>query len=694
MDLHSPIEELSGVGPQYAQKLKKLEIKTIWDLLFYFPRRYNDFSKIGPIASVGAGEAVTIKAQLIDIVAKTTRRGQPLIEALLSDNSGFIKAVWFGQTYILDSIKKGDLVILAGKVEFGPFGLSLMNPVFEKINKGEELKHVGRIVPVYPETVGLTSKWLRYKIQPLLKFVYNIKDYLPKEIKKRQNLQDLAQAVRAIHFPENQKELTSARERLAFDELFFWTLKLLAAKEAVKREHAPPIPINEKIIKKFLSSLPFELTKSQKITLWEILKDLEKNYPANRLLQGDVGSGKTVVIEAASLCVIKAGFQVALMCPTELLARQHFESISKSFAPFKIKMAFLVGSLKNKEKEKIQEQIKRGEIDFVVGTHALISEKVGFKNLGFAIIDEQHRFGVNQRKALREKSGNIETFPHFLAVTATPIPRTLTLTVYGDLENSIIDEMPPGRKPVVTKFAKTGEKQKIYDFALSEIKKGRQAFVICPLIGQGENDFRQNTELEKYDFSQEEKTVIKETEKLKKIWPKFRIEMLHGKMSDQEKERVMAKFAKGRIDILVSTSVVEVGINIPNASVMIIEGADRFGLAQLHQFRGRVGRGEHESFCFLFSENINEETIEKLKSFCEINDGFKLAEIDLELRGPGEIAGVRQHGLPDFKIASLTDYNLIKRVRAEALFLLKNDPQLDSHPLFKKYLLRYNVRGD
>lgn len=684
MNLSSPVAELKNIGPQYATLLKKLGIETIQDFLFYFPRRWDDFSLIIPIAQASLGETITVKGEIKSIHNQTTKKRFVLTEALISDETGTLRTVWFNQPYILNTLKKSTKVILAGKFTLGPKGPYLNSPSYEKL-VGGELKHLGRIIPVYPETAGITSRWLRYKIQPLLKFVYSVKDYLPFFIKERQNLLDLSLSIRAIHFPQNQEELNRAKQRLAFDELFFFLLKVLAKKFKQKKEIAHPFKTKQFLMTKFLKGLPFELTGDQKTVLEEILKDLEKDTPMNRILVGDVGSGKTVVATAAILNIVNQNWQVALMCPTEILAKQHLKTIQKLLKKFKVNSEILIGSQSLKKKKEIKEKIKNWQIDFLVGTHALLSEDVSFKKLGLVIIDEQHRFGVEQRTRLKEIGGNN---PHFLSLTATPIPRTLTLTVLGDLDVSIIKEMPPKRKKVITKLINTKERVLTYNFIASEIKKGRQMFVVCPLIGQGET-----LDLDFEDKEEERKEALKEFNKLKRIFPDFKIGLLHGRMNQMEKDEEIEKFLNKQTNILVTTSIIEVGIDIPNATILLIEDPERFGLAQLHQLRGRVGRGKHQSFCFLIF-NPKTQDAPRLKAIEKISDGFQLAEIDLKLRGPGEIFGIKQHGIPKFKIASFADLPLIEKAKKEAEDILTRNPELSNFPIFKQYLEKYQLDKD
>ena len=715
ISLKTSIEKLPQIGAAYINKLHKVGVKTVGDLLFYFPFRYDDFSEIKKISEVELGEKTSVIGKIIDIRnIRTWKRKMNITEALIEDDSGAIKAVWFNQPFLVRNLKVGANVSLSGKVAYAQEGLQLSNPAYELLGKKQVL-HTARLVPVYHETEGLSSKWLRAHIKPLLKLANDVEEYLPYEIIKRQKLFALPEAIRQIHFPMNEDKAEIAKRRLAFDELFLIQLYILAQRKKWQENNAVKIKFSEEInkeVKNFIAGLPFQLTNAQRISSWNIIKDFEKGMPMNRLLEGDVGSGKTLVALIAALAVIKSGYQVALMAPTEILARQHFGEAVKRFGNLNkgeqtfvrlrlsvnknnlnIKIALLTGSEskiyeneKTKEisKNKLLEKIKNGEVNFIIGTHSLIQEKVVFKNLAFSIVDEQHRFGIDQRAKIQNEVLNLKdglkTVPHLLSMTATPIPRTLALAVYGDLDLSLLDEMPKGRQKIITKLVAPANRGLAYKFVYEQIKKGRQVFVICPLIEESD--------------VLEVKSATQEYEKLKnEIYPDLKIGLLHGKMKPKEKEEVMRGFSSGKIDILVSTSVVEVGIDIPNATVMVIEGADRFGLAQLHQFRGRVGRGERQSFCFLFTDSTSATTAKRLKALIKSANGFELAEQDLKIRGPGELVGVRQSGLPDLAMASLTDFELIKSARAEAEALIKGDEKLLRYPKLAEKLKKFTRKA-
>jgi len=696
LSLSTPIEKIPKIGPVYKKKLKKIGIKSVRDLLFHFPRRYEDFSNLIPISKIKINEICTIQGKVLAIeTTRTWKKKMFLTEAIIQDKTGVIKAVWFNQPFLTNIIKKENNLVLAGKVVLKDNQIYMSNPVYEKIKSEKELIHTGRLVPVYPETEGLSSRWLRYILKPLLeKFKNKIPEVIPLEILKKEKLLPISEALWQIHFPDNKDLAKKAQERFSFEELFLIELFVLKQRTKLSKEKAVPISLNLELIKKFVSQLPFKLTDAQKKAAWQILKDLEKPKPMNRLLEGDVGSGKTVVATIATLLVSKAGFQVAFMAPTEILAKQHFQEVSKLLENFNLNIGLLTGKqdqfrskkLKNEiieiSRRKILEKIEKGEIDILIGTHALIQDKVKFKKLALVIVDEQHRFGVEQRAKLCKSS---EFVPHLLSMTATPIPRTLALTIYGDLDLSLIDQLPKGRKKIITKLISPKDREKAYDFIKKEVKEGRQVFVVCPRIEKNEQ--------KKNSAWAEVKAVTEEYEKLsKEIFPEFRVAILHGKMATKEKEKIMRNFKEKKIDILVSTSVIEVGIDVPNASIMMIEGAERFGLAQLHQFRGRVGRGKYQSYCFLFTDSPAKKTRQRLKALITSEDGFKLAEKDLEIRGPGDFAGTRQWGIPDLMMNSLRDVKLVEKTRQAAKELLEKDPDLKKHPFLQKRLKDFEER--
>ncbi len=684
MDLSSPISSIPRIGKVTAKRLEKIGLRKVEDLLYHFPSRYDDWSKILTVKEIKARGSGTIKVKIKHIANRETpRKKMILTEAIVSDSTDSIKAVWFGQPFLVNVLKPNQEVFLAGKIDYDEvFGCQLVSPSYE-FPKRDGLIHLGRLVPIYPTTEKVSQKQIRFLIKEILPLVWKIKDFLPEEIKKDYQLMDLPFALEQIHFPASHNLLERAIHRLKFDELFLIQLQTQLVRERLKKQKGPKIEIKLEEIKKFIKELPFELTFSQKKSAWEILKDLEKPRPMNRLLEGDVGSGKTVVATIAILNVILNNYQVAYLAPTEILANQHFNTISKLLKNWPIEIALLtredkkIISKKEKEekisKSKLLSKILNGEIDLTIGTHAIIQKEVKFKNLGLVIVDEQHRFGVEQRAALlnnRKKEGGF--IPHFLSMTATPIPRSLALTLYGDLDLSIIDQLPPGRKEVKIKIVKPGEEKEVYNFIKKEIKNGRQAFVICPLIDPSDKLGVKSVKQEYEKLSQE-------------VFPEFKIAMLHGKLKAKEKEKIMKNFLKKKINILISTTVVEVGIDVANASIMLIEGAERFGLAQLWQLKGRVGRSEYQSYCFLFSESYSEKARERLKALLLAKNGFELAEKDLEMRGPGEIFGTQQSGYLEYlKIAKLSDTLIIQQSQEAAKKILSLDPVLKNFPLLSK----------
>ncbi len=880
IELSTLIEQVPKIGPAYQKKLKKLGIKTVSDLLFYFPQRYNDFSNIVEINKVKNGTTACVQGKIIEIATeKSFKKWMDITEATIEDETGQIRALWFNQPYITTSLKEDDIVCLAGKISLGKGGIYFNNPAYEKITDYTEIKgltHTGRIVPVYSETKGLTSRWLRYIIKPLLASLYKqVPEILPQEILKKHKFLPIEQAIWQAHFPDYFEGADAAKARFSFEELFLLQISVLQEKAKLMLKKAPACPMDTKLMKEFVKSLPFELTDSQRQCAFQILKDLEKPVPMSRLLEGDVGSGKTVVATMAALNTVKShstssgqgDYQVAFMAPTEILAKQHFKSITELLKNFDVSIGFLTGkesqickvgpcnSLAKSDftitsKKELLEMLKNGRVDILIGTHALISRGVEFKNLAFIVLDEQHRFGVAQRqalgrgptqtetqtnadhedgflyedltykirkclfavkkdlglghkeviyqKALAEKfslegikfekelmvpiiynnkrigtyqpdfvvenkiilelkalpltgdtekkqvwsylkgssyklallanfsSKDIEIsrivydtarsgqrksaysqresanrwVPHLLSMTATPIPRTLALTVYGDLDLSLIKEMPKGREKVKTVIVGPNQRKQAYKFIESEVEKGRGVFVICPKIEPKSNnqDTRNNNQTIpniqlpiSNIFSNEIKSVKQEYEKLsKEIFPNLKIAMMHGKLKPAEKEKIMMDFKNGKIDIVVSTSVIEVGVDVPRATVMMIEGAERFGLSQLHQFRGRVGRSNVQSYCFLFTTDPSQLNRKRLKAMIESNSGFELAQKDLEIRGPGQLYGNQQWGLPDIAMQGLSNIFLVEKTRNDAKELLEKDPELKNYPLLKERAEKFN----
>jgi ATP-dependent DNA helicase RecG len=700
--LRLPVTQVRGIGSWHARHLKQLGIETIEDLLRHFPLRYEDFTNIKKISAIKVGEICTVFATVKKIsVRRTWKKKMFLTEAILDDGSGVVRAVWFNQPFLKKNIPQNAQVSISGKIDTNEEGLYFSNPSYEIIT-GKEIRnfrHTGGLVPIYPETQGITSRMLRYYIQPLLEHITHLQDYLPQELLRRVGLMDFQTAIREIHFPSSIENAKRAKRRFAFEDVFW--VQLLFQKERLrlaKTLRAPIIPINIPLVKRFVSSLPFKLTDAQRRAAWEILQDMARQVPMNRLLNGDVGSGKTVVATIACLEVVEAGYQAAMLVPTEILARQHFQKIAKMLEKFGIRVCLCISSQTlcaeeqlsgSVPKETLHERISSGAPMLVIGTHALLEERVRFGKLGLVVVDEQHRFGVKQRAKLT-KTGTLT--PHLLSMTATPIPRTLALGLYGDLDISILDELPKGRQKIITRIIPPASRHRAYKFIRAEIEKGHQAFVICPRIDPEKHQKESAEEFiaESSDWNIEVKAVKTEFEKLSKsIFPDLRVAMLHGRMKSEEKESIMTRFANGAIDILISTSVVEVGVDVPNATVMMIDGAEHFGLAQLHQFRGRVGRGPHQSYCLLFTESNRKNAKRRLEALVECYNGFELAEKDLQIRGPGQFFGTRQSGLPDLAMQSLTDLALVELARREAIALLQRDPELKTAPLLKARLAEF-----
>ena len=664
LDLKQAVKELKGVGESVAKKLAKLNIFTVEDLIRHYPRRYDDFSNLIPIVKMHPG-LVTFSGQIITIVSRRSfrKRSLSITEAIIADDTGSVKAIWFNQPYLKNTFPIGSKVLVAGKLEFKNNDLALQSPAIELAEKDH--KHTARIVAVYPETASLTSRQIRNLIWPLISQIRQLPEILPPTIIKATKLMSFAQALMQIHFPTDNEQLDRAKRRLAFEELFFLILTSLVIKQEIKTESAPKIEYDQSIADQFLKILDFKFTDAQRRSSWEILQDLTKDLPMNRLLEGDVGSGKTVVAVFASVMAIAAGYQVALMVPTEILAQQHFSIISTWLKKMGLKVELILSKQKNVTKQAIKAKVIAGDIDLVIGTHALLASDLNFQKLGMVIIDEQHRFGVNQRIALKHKAGYL---PHLLSMTATPIPRSLALTIYGDLDLSILDQLPPGRQKIITEVVMDRARAEAYQTINQQIDKGRQVFVVCPLITESKILVT--------------KSVEQEIEHLQKeVFPKRRIASIHGRMSLDEKQRIMNDFINRQIDILVATNMIEVGIDIPNANIMLIESAERFGLASLHQLRGRIGRGQYQSYCFLLpTQNLPDNAAERLKAMERYDNGFTLAQIDLEMRGPGQIYGVRQHGLLDLRLADLTDVGLIKEAREQASIFLQNPKALLKYP--------------
>ena len=693
LGVDAELHALKRVGVSLIVKFEKLGVHTVRDLLLLFPRRHVDYGDPVPVSQLRLGAEQTVRARVWQAKERMMGFRMRSTEATVGDSSGMMQCVWFNQPWVAKQLPVNAEIVLSGRVSEYQGRPKFDNPEWEVWS--DELLHTGRLVPIYPLTQGLQNRTIRRVMQEALeRFVHRLPDPLPQEMRDRLDLAPIAEAVAQMHYPSDKQALERARRRLAFEELLPIQLTM-----QVRRRHfqksapAEPAPMSAPTETAFTAALPFTLTGAQQRVMFDVLNDLRRPVPMSRLVQGDVGSGKTVIAAAALVAAIENGRQGVMMAPTEILAEQHFRTLKQLFGangapgpvasarpqfldpiraphlferrqrPGEIRIALLTGSLKAKERRELYQLIEDGEIDVACGTHALIQGGVQFHDLGVAIVDEQHRFGVMQRAALREKGAQAAHTPHMLVMTATPIPRTLALTLYGDLDISVVDEMPPGRQQTKTTWVGPDERPDAERFVRAEIEKRHQAFIICPLVEESE--------------TLDVKAATVEFERLRRsVFPDLRLELLHGRMSGKQKDEVMRRFRDGQADILVSTAVIEVGIDIPNATVMMIEGADRFGLAQLHQFRGRVGRGEAQSYCLLLSDSPSEDAQKRLTLMEETTDGFRLAEADMEMRGPGQFFGTKQSGLPGLKVAKLTDVKLIELTRAEADRMLDADPGL------------------
>ncbi len=695
MTFDTPLAAIPTIKQQTLAKLARLGLSTVRDLLYHFPFRYEDYSETHAIAAIAPDEKCTLEGTIVSIEAgRTWKKKMFLTEAVLEDATGSLRLIWFNQRFVSQTLKAGMVIRVSGKVSRDREGLLMTNPAFER--SARDATHTGRLVPVYPETAGLTSRFFRWQLTGIFQKLTDFPDPVPADILEPLHLPSLKQALFYIHFPKDAQHELLARKRFAFDEMFFVQLKMLQVKALFETATAQALPFNEASLKNFISRLPFTLTNAQRKASLEILEDMAQPRPMNRLLNGDVGSGKTIVAGLAAFVASEHGCQCALLAPTEVLARQHFENLNTLFAGTENHLALLTSSYrildgKTVTRPTLLKAIQAGIPQIIIGTHALLQDDVTFEKLVLIVVDEQHRFGVAQRAKLQEVSlgsqdGSRETVPHFLTMTATPIPRTLTLAFFGNLDLSLLDELPKNRKPIITKIARSEkDREKVYAFVRSEIQKGRQAFIIFPLVE------------ESLALSEVKAAIVEHQKLAEKTFPEFSIGLLHGRMpahrggkAKESKEQVMEDFKNKKYDILVATAVVEVGIDIPNASVIIIEEAERFGLAQLHQFRGRVGRDIHQSYCFLIPGTATEN--ERLKVLEKSTSGFEIAEADLALRGPGAFFGTRQSGMPDIAMANLTNLKLITIARDRAKTLLQTDPLLTKHPLLKTGLQKFEER--
>lgn len=644
----SPVTDVKGVGDELAKKLAGFGIHTVGDLIENYPRRYNDFSEVSLVKALHPGP-ITIRAVIKQVKGRYVRRGMHITEAVASDDTDSVRLIWFNQPYREASIKAGQPYYISGTYELSHNRFSVMNPGMELVS--DFPVNTARIVPIYRETKGLNSGKMRKLMRELVPVMQNQPETLPDWLIEEESLLPRSDATVAMHFPESAENLEAAKRRLGFEEVFQLSLASLLNKYELLQDTSLTVPFDERLAKQFVSNLPFTLTDAQRAVVWQIYKDMGRTQPMNRMVEGDVGSGKTVVAAMAAVMAIAEGYQVALMAPTELLARQHAQTIYKLLEPLGMheKVTLLVGGMNTGQKNIAYGHIKTGNAQFIIGTHALIQEKVDMHKLGLVIVDEQHRFGVEQRKKLMSKAGHM---PHLLSLTATPIPRSLALTLYGELDISIIAAKPAGRKPIISKITSPNSRAQLYAEIDTELEAGRQMFVVCPLITE---TAQSKTHTAEAMYAQLSTCDFKHR----------RIGLLHGKMKPAEKQDVMDAFLRHDIDILVSTTVIEVGVDVPNASVMLIEAADKFGLAQIHQLRGRVGRGGQQGYCYLMMSDSSAPH-QRLLALERSNDGFKLAELDLELRGPGAIYGTMQHGQLDLRVATLTDTKLIASARAAA----------------------------
>ena len=662
-DLTTDIRSIKGIGEQRAKALNKLGITTLRDLISWFPRKYDDRRQARRIADLVPGESACVAAMIAaEPKVSHIRKGMDLIKVRAVDESGVLDVTFFNQTWLKNQLIQGETYIFYGKAEGNLLRKTMASPIVEREGRGE---FTGRIVPIYPLTAGVSQLILSRSIRQGLDACADIlPDVLPDQVRQDHHLCRIGYAYENIHFPEDETALDLARRRLAFEELFFFTIGLQRLRN--RRETVQVTPCKTVDMDAFYGALPFTLTDAQRRCVEEALADMRSGQPMNRLCQGDVGSGKTMVAAACVYFMVKNGRQAALMAPTEILAQQHYNGLAPLLESLGIRCALLTGSTKAAVKRSIAAQLASGEIDFAIGTHALITEGVEYADLGLVVTDEQHRFGVAQRAALAAKGQH----PHTLVMSATPIPRTLALILYGDLDVSVIDQLPPGRHPIETYSVPGSYHPRVYNFIRKLVGEGRQAYIVCPMVE--END----------ELPDERKAVTAYAQKLQaEVFPDLRVAFVHGKMKSKEKDAVMAAFANHETDILVSTTVIEVGVDVPNAAVMVIENAERFGLSQLHQLRGRVGRGKHQSYCILISDSQNEETKQRLKVMTKTSDGFKIAEEDLRLRGPGDFFGERQHGLPGLRIADIgCDTQLLKEAQQAAEELLEKDPDLRDHP--------------
>ncbi|OGY30718.1 MAG: ATP-dependent DNA helicase RecG [Candidatus Andersenbacteria bacterium RIFCSPHIGHO2_01_FULL_46_36] len=677
--LSSLVTDLKGIGPSRAKAFERLGIRYVRDLLFHFPRKHEDFSSVTPIKDLQLGRPMTVRGTVKSLKDKSGFYGKRRLLRLycdIQDETGVLHVVWFNLRFLKDKLTPGTEIYVAGTVEkskFAPNDFSMRSPSLEFVQRDASQRiHTAAITPLYSETAGISSRFIRYQVKQLFPAIKLVPEYLPEDIIERNDLMGIQEAIESVHFPSSQEQLERAKARLQFDELFFLQLAALVRKKHLEESPAYPILVGSLDVQEYAQQLPFSLTEAQQRAIGEIAEDIGKAHPMNRLLQGDVGSGKSAVALLAAMMTLAAGKKVLYLAPTEILARQQADSFKKYLGEGQTHL--LVGAMKPREKSRVISLLTGEEPVCIIGTHALLQEGVVGADIALAIIDEQHRFGVAQRKALLAiEKGYV---PHLLSMTATPIPRTLNLTVYGDLEVSVLDELPPGRTPIVTRVLDIEHKDNAIIHMLEELHAGRQAYVIAPVIEDSQ--------------VLAVKSARRAYQEIQELFPGIAVGLLHGQMKSEEKEAAMNNFTEGAIQLLVATSVVEVGVNVPNATIMMIEGAERFGLAQLHQFRGRIGRGEHASTCYLVPTNEDGTVSERLQLFATTNNGFEIAEADLRFRGPGEVYGLAQSGFGNLRVASLLDYKMIKLARSEAATILQNDPMLLHHHVLRKKVEQKN----
>lgn len=680
--LHDSVASITGIGAAKAKEFVRIGVVTLRDALFDFPFRYDDLSHCVPIVDLKPGAKVTIQGTVTAIENRKSQKSMRMMvtEALIQDATGTVKAIWFHQGFLTKVVKPGQLVSLAGKVD-DKYGLALVNPVYEVLGKVDATKHTGRIVPIYRLTGGLTQKLRRKVAEVALSLLGGIEDWMPKRILREVDLLPLPESVKELHFPRSEEAKDAALKRLKFDEFFLHQLLAAKSRREFKQRSAPSVPFFEEAVKEIVAGLPFVLTGAQKKAIWSIIKDMNRPEPMNRLLEGDVGSGKTVVAAIIALNAMHDGWQTAILAPTEILAEQHAQTLQKLFGN-KITVGLYTRTKrrvagKEVTKPQLLSALRNGAVQLVVGTHTLLTEAVVFDRLGLIVVDEQHRFGVRQRQALKDRRGDQNSVPHLLSMTATPIPRSLALVLYGDLDRSVLDEYPAGRQPIMTTIVEPGREYPIYEAMRKQMDAGRQVFVVCPLIEESDALGANSVN----DVYKEYSTGP---------FKGYSVMMLHGRMKTKEKDDVMKAFAGGEADMLISTTVVEVGVDVPNATVMYVEGAERFGLAQLHQLRGRVGRGEHASFCYLHpTATLGEVARQRLQAVVESQDGFDLAEKDLQLRGPGNIFSTEQSGFDQFKLGTMQDIDLMGSAKDFSKEILDESPDLTLYPPLKERLLEY-----